>query len=101
MRFFVALLLRMTPINAVSGWKLINKTGRKNPMDKDLELALSGLDWTDGAIRKFGPSDSFIFRDPRASRGPNFLLELNLKRLDLVIAPGADVFSFPHIISGI
>jgi hypothetical protein len=45
--------------------------------------------------------NSLLFRAPRASKRPWFQLELNLKRLDLVIAPGADVFSFPHIISGI
>jgi hypothetical protein len=43
MRFFVALLLRMRPINAVSGWALVNETGRKNSKDKTLILALKML----------------------------------------------------------
>ena len=77
------------------------RLAEKNPMGKDLELARSALDWRDGAIRKFCSPDSFIFRAPRTSRGPGSMLEFNLKRLDLVIAPGADVFGFPHIISGI
>ena len=80
---------------------MVHEAGRKNPKDKDLQLALSALDWTDGAIRQFVSLDSLLFRTPKASREPNFLLELNLKRLDLVITPGADVFGFPHIISGI
>jgi hypothetical protein len=75
---------------------MVHKTCRKDLKDKALELALTG---------RIAPSENFshqfIFRAPRASGGPRLVLELNLKRLDLLIAPGADVFSFPHIISGI
>ena len=85
----------MTPINAVSGWALVNETGRKNPKDKTLILALNGLDWTDNAIREFMSLDSLLLR------APGLMLEFNLKGLDFFIAPAASVFSFPHIISGI
>jgi hypothetical protein len=75
---------------------MVHKTGRKDPKGKALELALTG---------RIPPSENFshwfISRAPRTSGGPDLALKLNLKRLDLVIAPGADVFSFPHIISGI
>jgi len=49
-----------------------NETGRENPKDKALELALNGLDWTDDAIRKVVSLDSLLFRGPRESRGPWF-----------------------------
>jgi len=51
---------------------MVHETGRKNPKDKALELALNALDWTDGAIREFVLLDSLLFRAPRASRGPWF-----------------------------
>jgi hypothetical protein len=74
---------------------MVHEAGRKNTKDKDLELAPRAIDWTADAIREFVSQDSLLFR------APGLMLELNLKRLDLFIAPAASVFSFPHIISGI
>jgi hypothetical protein len=43
---------------------MVNKTGRKNPKDKSLKLALNGLGWTDDAIREFVSLESLLFRAP-------------------------------------
>jgi len=51
---------------------MVNETGRKNPKDKALKLALNGLGWTDDPIREFVSLESLLFRAPRASRGPWF-----------------------------
>jgi hypothetical protein len=46
--------------------------------------------------------NSLLFRGPQSIQGaPGFMLEFNLKRLDFVITPAADVLSFPDIISRI
>ena len=66
---------------------------RTGEMGRELSLGVNRLADVD--------YNSLLFRAPRTSGGPDLALEFNLKRLDFFIAPGADVFSFPHIISGI
>jgi hypothetical protein len=43
---------------------MVNETGRKNPKDKSLKLALNGLGWMDDAIREFVSLESLLFRAP-------------------------------------
>ena len=49
---------------------MVNETGRKNPEDKPLELALNGLTGQAGAIREFVSLDSLLFRAPEHPGGP-------------------------------
>jgi len=60
---------------------MVNETGRKNPKDKALKLALNALGWADDPIREFVSLESLLFMAPRVSRGPWFNFSPDISRV--------------------